>query len=1148
MGVWYFYWTLFLGKGNFMDFLKVRYQNGKLIFSDGSSRSAERYEKPYFRFRKELLAIRKRTGRETIIRWADLHRHTGYSLLDSTIRISDMVSHTEFAGAITDHGTMRGTLEYYQAMNKAGKFPIIGEEFYVESIDGKLNGNHLILLAKTYNGYKNLIKLSSEAYNHIYYKPHITKDLLKAYHSDIICQSACLSGEIARYLADGDYGKAKKAALWYQELFGDDYYLEIQRHKISVEEKVNPQIIRLSRELGIRLVATTDSHYVNKEDSSIHLCHLCIGTKSTVDHPARKFNGTCYHLQTADEMEKRFNDIPEALDSTLEILYKCRNFKIETGNINTPKFEIPAPFTSDEEYFTHLCREGMKRRFGSNISKEYQNRIDYEISVIKQMGYCGYFLIVQDFINWAKSHGVMVGPGRGSAAGSLAAYAMGITEIDPIKYGLLFERFLNPERVSYPDIDTDFSKAGRPKVIDYVRQKYGEASVSKIIDISCLRSRVVIRDVSRVLGFPPSFGDKISKAIPDDPKISLRGAMDNSQELQKMYQSNPDVQKVWNIALKLEGLPRGVSIHACGTIIAPSAVNNFLPQEIAKDRQTGERAWVTQYPGPQCEEMGLLKMDFLGLRTLDVISNTLELIKKTTGKSITFSQIPINDPRSYQSLRLGKTDGVFQMESSGMTNLMKDMFYDVSDSDTPQKGNEYFERLIAAVALYRPGPMDEIPRYIENMKTGNITYDTPKLEQVLKNTYGVLVYQEQAMMTVRILAGFSKGQSDIIRKGMAKKKAEILDEYGEYFIHGSEEHDGKHPEKQLNIAGCIKNGIPETTARIIWDKMKKFGAYAFNKSHACAYAVLGAKTAWLSTHYPVEFMASNLDSFIGNADKIHGYVRKCRQNKILILPPDINKSYSWFNIESKGIRFAMNAVKDVGDVCAVNIENEKEARGKFSSLSDFLYRMARYQKINKKSIEALIYSGALDCFDGTRAGKISAIPAMDQMIANVQKTDFDQVSLFGNSGTDRFEPISVPEKEEFDSIFLASREEEYLGIIEHYPTIKYRKLLQRKHAVTIERLLNTREKTYVFEGIVKNFRDIPFKTDPTKGIYVFVLEDETGSINCVIYRDRNTPIHVGTDIREHAICYLKGYVKGNPQYGPQAIILRSYILSDHNHI
>jgi DNA polymerase III subunit alpha len=830
-------------KGSFLD---VELKEDLLIFSlNGVEIDAVEAgdAKKEFKRRKKLKAVVKEISENEllmqIIHWADLHRHSGFSLLRATNRIKDIVEKTEYVGALTDYGAMFGIVEYYKQMKKAKKKPILGFEAFTESIDGEKNSNQLVLLAMNLKGVKNLFKLTSLGFENVYGEtPHISYDMLRKYSEGVIATSAGLNGEIPRRLLADDYEGAKRVALELSHIFGkENFYIEIQRHGIEEEDIVNPQLIQLARELGLKIVGTTDSHYTNKEDAKDHEILLCLHDKTTLDDDNRTvFPGEGYHLHTVDEIEALFADIPEALDNTLEIAEKC-NVELELGKVNMPHFKVPAPYKDESAYFQYLCWKGFEERFKGTEkfnSEEYRERLQFEMDTINRMGFPGYFLIVWDFVDFAKRRGILVGPGRGSACGSLVAYVLRITEVDPIEYGLLFERFLNVDRISMPDIDIDFEDKRRGEVFDYVKQEYGEESVSKIITFGTMAARMVVRDVARVLGKPYSLGDRIAKAIPQKPKMTLKKAFEESPEFKKMYEEDPEVREVVDIAMKLEGLPRNMSQHACGVIIAPSAVTDFIPQVWIENEETGEKEPTTQFTMSECEEMGLLKMDFLGLRTMGVVSTAIKDInarRKEEGKEpIDFLSIPTDDIKVYDFISKGNTAGVFQLEGNGMTKFMQELFQDahtyldIKDKEERRKiGRQLFERVIAGLSLYRPGPIDDIPNYIQNMlNPENITYELPALEPILRNTYGIIVYQEQVMFIVRELAGFSKGQADTIRKAMGKKKKEILDEYEEYFIYGSE---------KMKIKGCIANGIPEDLARKIWLKLKKFGEYAFNKSH-----------------------------------------------------------------------------------------------------------------------------------------------------------------------------------------------------------------------------------------------------------------------------------------------------------------------------
>jgi len=906
-----------------------------------------------------------------ILRFADLHRHSGFSLLDGASKIEDLVKLTEYAGALTDHGNMYGFVEYYKQMKKANKQPIIGFEAYCETLEGNKEGNHLLLLVKNEAGYRNIIKLTSEAYYNFYNKPHLSYKMLEEHSEGIIALSACLGGEIPQKLLKlENYKEAKKVALKLKSIFGEDFYLEMQKHNIGVEEDiVNKGLIKLSKETGIKLVATTDSHYTNKEDNKIHEILLCLQTGKTLSDPDKMvFEGDGYHIHTPEEMEEKFKDIPEALDNTLEIAEKCSKFELQLNKLYMPKFDVPEGET-ENSYFEKLVWEGFRKRFEGKpeySSSEYNDRLKLEMRIIEKMGYASYFLIVQDFINYAKNNGIMVGPGRGSAVGSLVSYSLGITDLDPIPYGLLFERFLNPERVSMPDIDIDFCYENREKVIDYVKNKYGHDAVSNIVTFGTLSARSVVRDVARVMDYPYTTGDRIAKAIPKEVGMTITKALKENLELENMYKNDYDTKLIIDTAMKLEGLPRHASQHACGTIIAASKVDNYLPTCLMGE----ERKVTAQVVMTEVEELGLLKMDFLGLRTMTVIDYSLKSIARNTNEVVKYLEIPHNDPYVYADISKGKTYGVFQLESPGMRGFMSELYSDVDlrikslekkykvkgfknpkgsgnkkdfIKEMSNLGQELFERLIAGISLYRPGPMDYIPDYVAGMKNPeSIIYDTPELEPILKATYGQIVYQEQVMQVVQKLGGYSLGRADLVRRAMGKKKADIMAQEKEIFINGKIKDDGT-----IEVPGCIRNGISKEIAEKVWHKMEDFCKYAFNKSHSAGYAVISIITAWLKYYYPIDFMASTINSFIDKSDKLKSYLSVCKDMGIKILPPHVNNSLELFSRSCNDIIFGLKGIKNMGKTTNL-IMQEVTERGKFLNYQDFAVRMAKYQKINKK--------------------------------------------------------------------------------------------------------------------------------------------------------------------------------------------------------
>jgi len=825
-----------------------------------------------------------------------LHVHTEYSLLDGAARVDKLVARAKELGmdslAITDHGVMYGAVKFFDECKKQGIKPIIGCEVYVAARTRHdkdpgydRNSNHLVLLAKDDAGYRNLIKLVSIAYKEgFYYKPRIDHELLEKYHEGMVALSACVAGSVPQYLLNDDYEGAKKEALWMKSLFGDDYYLELQNHFLPEQEKYNAGLKKLSKELGIKLVATNDSHYIYKDDAPAHDVLLCIGTKSSLSEPERmRFPNAEFYLKSEEEMRALFPDCPEAFDNTQEIVEKC-NFKFVYGQYHIPKSQIPEGFT-EESYFEHLCREGLKKRYGENPPQELWDRLDYEMETIEKLGYVGYFLIVWDYINFAKSHGIAVGPGRGSAAGSIVAYSMAITDIDPIRFGLIFERFLNKERVSMPDIDVDFCIERRGEVIDYVKEKYGVDNVSQISTFGTLKARAVFKDVAKVMDLPFSRSLEISKMIPEDLKITLDKALAESPDFRKVYDEDPLIKEIVDTAKVLEGLARHASTHAAGVVIAPAPVDDFVPLVMS------DRGLATQFTMTEIEHLGLLKMDFLGLRNLTAMRDCLRLIKESTGEDIDLDHIDYDEEAVYKLIASGNTVGIFQLESGGMTRFMTDL------------GPTCLEDLTAGISLYRPGPMDSIPTYVECKKNPQkIKYITPELEEILAPTYGCIVYQEQVMDIVRKLGGYSYGRADLVRRAMSKKKADDMARERQFFVHGKDNEDGT-----VDVMGCIRNGISEDAANTIFDEMTSFAAYAFNKSHAAAYAVVAYQTAWLKYHYPAQFMAS-LMTYPADTNAVAGLIRNAAEMGIETLPPDVNKSDKHFSTEN-GKSIAISSVR-----------------------------------------------------------------------------------------------------------------------------------------------------------------------------------------------------------------------------------------------
>lgn len=1118
--------------------------------------------------------VRTKTGDTydvSVLRFADLHRHSGYSLLDGASKIEEIVEHTDYVGALTDHGNMYGYLKYYKAMKAAGKQPIVGFEAYSETIDGNKESHHLLILAKNYIGYKNLLKLTSLSYENFYRKPHISYDMLQRHKEGLIVTSACIGGEIPQMILQNDYEKAKEIALWFKDEFKDDFYLEIQRHGMGHEEDVvNASLQRMSAETGIKMVATTDSHYTLKEDKQNHELLLCMQTGKTLKDADRMiFPGSDYHIHTVEEMERKFQDIPEALDSTIEIAEKCSGFDLNLGELYLPKFNVPEG-ESTHTHFQKVVWEGFHSRFKETPMEKdpvYHNRLKYEIEVIAKMGYEAYFLIVADFIGYAKKNGIMVGPGRGSAVGSLVSYSMGIVDLDPIPYGLLFERFLNPERVSMPDIDVDFCYDRRDEVIDYVRNKYGEEAVSKIITFGTLGAKSVVRDVSRAMGNPYGVGDRIAKLIPATPGITLEMAMNQNPELSDMYRDESQVREIINVAMRLEGLPRHASVHACGVVISPSDVSDYLPETLMGEKGS-KKERTSQVTMTEVEELGLLKMDFLSLRTMTLIGNTITSVNENEKKGLEYLNIPINDPYTYSDISKGKTFAVFQLESGGMREFMKELYSDVDlrikqiekkhkmkgfvdgvgrESfmiDMRTFGNELFERLIAGVSLYRPGPMEYIPNYINGMlRPEDNSYLTPELESILKTTYKTIVYQEQVMEIVQKLAGYSLGRADLVRRAMGKKKADVMAEEKQYFIHGKVNKSG-----EVEVEGCVRRGISQEIAEEIWMQMEDFSKYAFNKSHAAAYAMIAVKTAWLKLYFPVDFMTATLNSFINSGEKLKTYLSVCREMGIEILPPSVNLSNEMFSRKGKDIVFGLKGIRNVGKFSALIAEERKE-RGMFQDILDFTNRMVIHHKANKRAIEGLIYAGALDNFEGTRKGKISIVPDLLKIATNVKKKVVSgQISLFDEvKPSERTQSLllAAPQVEEYEKKFKLAKEKEFAGFyVTEHPLYDYLKYFADGNVTEIGILTLTNEdgenevredmsgQRVRIAGIISEMKVFYTKKD-AKPIYVFQLEGMSGEIKCVVFSDQIDANR--SKLMEGKIVIISGVIKED-DFGIQVIV------------
>ncbi|MEI3224222.1 MAG: DNA polymerase III subunit alpha [Lachnospira sp.] len=953
-----------------------------------------------------------------------LHVHTEYSLLDGSSKIKEITSRAKELGmkslAITDHGVMYGVIDFYKAAKEVGIKPILGCEVYVapgsrfdkQPGESESRYYHLVLLAENNTGYKNLMKIVSRGFTEgFYYKPRVDYEVLEQFHEGIIALSACLAGEVQRYLARGMYEAGCEAAKRYEGIFGKgNFFLELQDHGIPEQKYVNPQLIRMSQELGIDLVCTNDVHYTYAQDADAHDILLCIQTgKKVTDENRMRYDGGQYYLKSPEEMAELFPYAPQALENTCKIAERC-NVEIEFGVTKVPHFEVPQGFDS-WTYLNHLCNEGMKRRY-PDADEEKKKRLEYELSVIHKMGYVDYFLIVWDYINYAKTHGIAVGPGRGSAAGSIVSYCLGITDIDPIKYSLIFERFLNPERVSMPDIDVDFCYERRQEVIDYVVEKYGKDCVVQIVTFGTMAARAVIKDVGRVLDLPYAMVDNIAKMVPREIGITIDKAIQENPDLRNAYENDAQVHDLIDKSKRLEGLPRHASMHAAGVLISQKAVDEYVPVATGSDG-----AVVAQFVMTTLEELGLLKMDFLGLRTLTVIQDAEKLARKKNPE-FSIDNINYEDKNVYDMISTGKCEGIFQLESAGMKNFMKEL--------KPQS----IEDLIAGISLYRPGPMDFIPQYIKGKNNpGDITYDCPMLEPILKPTYGCIVYQEQVMQIVRDLAGYSLGRSDLVRRAMSKKKTSVMEKERQNFIYGN-------PEE--NVPGCISNGIDEKTANKIYDDMIDFAKYAFNKSHAACYAVVAYQTAYLKTYYPVEFMAALMTSVVDNTDKVAGYIYACRQMNIQMLPPDVNTSDMEFSVEDNAIRFGLSAVKSLGRPTIKAIIDERN-KSRFTSIQDFISRL--YTDLNKRTLENLIKSGAFDTFGNNRRQMMSVYA---RMLDNEAKQGKDaisgQMSLFDlvdESEKSQFE-IKMPDVSEYTKEDILAFEKEVLGVyVSGHPLDEY---------------------------------------------------------------------------------------------------------------
>lgn len=964
-----------------------------------------------------------------------LHVHTEYSLLDGSGKIGNLISRAKELGmkslAITDHGAMYGVVDFYKAAKEKGIKPIIGCEVYVagksmhiKSPDKENQTYHLVLLVKNDEGYKNLMQIvSSASIEGFYYKPRVDHDFLRQHSKGIIALSACLGGEVQSKILKNNKEKAKEAALFYKEIFKDGFYLELQYHGIDEQLRVNEELVNMSRELEIPLVATNDVHYINREDYKSHDVLLCIQTGKTVDEENRmRYASDEFYLKSPEEMYNQFSYVQEALQNTCKIAEEC-SFDYEFHKSKLPNFPL-AEGIDHFEYMKELCYDGLKKRYNP-ITEKLTQRLDYELGIIRQMGYVDYFLIVWDFIRFARENGIMTGPGRGSGAGSIVAYTLGITKIDPIEYNLIFERFLNPERVSMPDIDSDFCYERRQEVIDYVVEKYGKNNVSQIVTFGTMAARACIRDVGRAMNYSYAEVDRIAKMIPSMLNITIDKALEINQELKQIYDEDEKVRVLIDVARDLEGLPRHTSTHAAGVVIASQPLVNYVPL------LRNEEAIVSQFTMGTLEELGLLKMDFLGLRTLTVLRDAINMIRDNKGIKIDLDAIDFNDKKVYKMLGEGKTVGVFQLESPGMTSFMKELKPD------------NLEDIIAGISLYRPGPMNEIPRYIKNKNNPEkVEYITPELEPILNVTYGCMVYQEQVMQIVRDLAGYSMGRSDLVRRAMSKKKHHVMEQERHNFIHGIAAEDGT-----VEVEGCLRRGISEEAANKIFDSMMDFASYAFNKSHAAAYAVVAYETAYLMKYYPTEFIAAMLNSVMGNNEKVAYYVRFAKEINIELLPPDINESFSRFTVKGDRIRFGMAAVKNVGVNVVESVVNSRKEKGSFTSLVDFCNKVD-IGEVNKRAVESLIKVGAFDYFKIYRSRLLAVYEKVMDGISNQKKKNIDgQISLFSNfqgnnENSYKDMEIKYPDIKEFEKKYILSMEKEMTGLyISGHPLDEYKETL-----------------------------------------------------------------------------------------------------------
>ena len=1061
-----------------------------------------------------------------------LHVHSEYSLLDGACRIGSMMDRVKELGqdaiALTDHGVMYGCIDFYKKAKEAGIKPIIGCEVYVarRGMEDRIYGvdneaYHLVLLCKDRTGYENLCYLVSQAYLKGFYgKPRVDLKLLRERHEGLIALSACLAGAIAQDLLQEDYDAARSYALELKDIFGEDnFYLELQDHGIPEQRAVNQGIMRLSRELNLPLVVTNDAHYLRREDSVIQDVLLCIQTGKTVDDPKRmKFQTDEFYLKSEEELRQLFPNCPEAFENTAKIAQRC-NLDFEFHKYHLPSFPVPEGYTN-EEFFRKLCEDGFSQRY-ENPPKEYRERLEYEIGVISRMGYVNYYLIVWDFIRYAKESGIPVGPGRGSGAASIVAYCLHITEVDPMQYGLIFERFLNPERVSMPDFDTDFCQERRGEVIAYVMEKYGSDHVAQIATFGTMAARGAIRDVGRALNFSYGETDVVAKQVPATPHITLEKALETSPRLKEMYNQDERVKKLIDTAMTLEGMPRNTSTHAAGVVITAAPVYTYVP--LAKNDDTA----VTQYTMTTIEELGLLKMDFLGLRNLTVIQDAQEQIQQVQ-PDFDISKIPDNDQETFDMLAEGKTQGVFQLESAGITGVCINMH--------PNS----IEDLTAIVALYRPGPMDSIPTFIANkLDSKKITYKTPLLEPILKITYGCIVYQEQVIEIFRTLAGYTMGQADNIRRAISKKKHAVIQAERQVFVYGD--------EKQ-GIPGCIANGVSEEAAQSLYDEIVAFADYAFNKAHAVCYAVVSYQTAYLKCHYPRQYMAALMTSVLDSAAKISGYIAECKEMGIATLPPDVNHSFDHFTVEGDAIRFGMGAIKNVGRGLIRTMVAKREEGGPFKSLEEFLQRMGEGE-LNKRAVENFIKCGSMDCFGYHRSQLLAVYDVMMDSVASSRRRNLDgQMGMFSMlQDTDASVSIPIPQLAELKKADLMLMEKETTGIyLSGHPMIDYRPYLKNTHVVPIGVLMEEDcpyedEQIVSVAGIVQT---VKLKTTRNNSMMAYVtIEDDTGGVELLVFS--KVLSQYGGYLRENQPVVIVGKLSIRDEKEPQIIVNRARPISDY---